>query len=41
MTESSFEQVIAERGELIYTHVGSSMRPLLKPRDLLVIKRVT
>ncbi len=39
MTKSSFEQVIAERGELIYTNVGDSMYPLIKPRDLLVIKK--
>lgn len=41
MSEKSFEQVIAERGELIYTHQGNSMYPLIKKRDLLVIKRVT
>lgn len=39
MTESSFEQVLAERGELIYTNVGHSMYPLIKPRDLLVIRK--
>ena len=40
MSDSSFEQVIEERGELVYTHVGASMYPLLKPRDLLIIKAV-
>lgn len=39
MANSSFEQVIAERGELIYTNVGDSMYPLIRPRDLLVIKK--
>lgn len=39
MAKSSFEQVIAERGELIYTNVGDSMYPLIQPRDLLVIKK--
>ena len=38
MTKSTFEQVIAEEGVLIYTNVGDSMYPLIKPRDLLVIK---
>ena len=40
MDKSSFEQVIAERGELIYTNVGNSMYPLIRPRDLLVISKV-
>lgn len=40
MSELSFEQVIAERGELIYTHRGNSMYPLIKRRDLLVIRPV-
>ena len=39
MAKSSFEEIIAQRGELIYTNVGDSMYPLIKPRDLLVIKR--
>lgn len=39
MARSSFEQVIEEKGELIYTNVGDSMYPLIRPRDLLVIKR--
>lgn len=40
MSESSFEEVIAKQGKLIYTNVGDSMYPLIKPRDLLVIKKV-
>lgn len=40
MTESSFESILEQRGELIYTNVGNSMYPLIKPRDLLVIKKV-
>lgn len=39
MNKSTFEEVLAEKGELIYTNVGDSMYPLIKPRDLLVIKR--
>lgn len=39
MTKSTFEQVIAEEGVLVYTNVGDSMYPLIKPRDLLVIKK--
>ena len=36
-----FEDIINEQGKLIYTNVGDSMYPLIKPRDLLVIKKVT
>lgn len=39
MANSSFEKVIEEKGELIYTNVGDSMYPLIHPRDLLVIKK--
>lgn len=39
MAKATFEQVIDEEGELIYTNVGDSMYPLIKPRDLLVIKK--
>ncbi len=39
MSKSTFEEVLAEKGTLIYTNVGDSMYPLIKPRDLLVIKR--
>ena len=37
MGKSSFEQVLRENGRLIYTNVGDSMYPLIKPRDLLII----
>ena len=40
MTKKTFEQVIAEEGFLVYTNVGDSMYPLIRPRDLLVIKKV-
>ena len=41
MNERTFEDIIAERGELIYTHIGNSMYPLIRSaRDLLVIKPV-
>ena len=36
-----FEDIINEKGQLVYTNVGDSMYPLIKPRDLLVIKKVT
>ena len=39
MIKSTFEQVIEEDGVLVYTNVGDSMYPLIKPRDLLVIKK--
>ena len=39
MAKSTFEQVIAEEGVLVYSNVGDSMYPLIKPRDLLVIKK--
>ena len=39
MSKSTFEDVLAEKGTLVYTNVGDSMHPLIKPRDLLVIKR--
>ena len=40
MANATFEQVIAEEGVLVYTNVGDSMYPLIKPRDLLVIKKL-
>lgn len=40
MNKRKFEDVIAEQGKLIYTNVGDSMYPLIKPRDLLVIEAV-
>lgn len=36
-----FEDIINEQGQLVYTNLGDSMYPLIKPRDLLVIKKVT
>ena len=36
-----FEDIINEQGQLVYTNVCDSMYPLIKPRDLLVIKKVT
>lgn len=39
MSKSSFEKVISEQGQLIYSNVGDSMYPLIQPRDLLVIKK--
>ena len=36
-----FEDIINKQGQLVYTNVGDSMYPLIKPRDLLVIKKVT
>ena len=41
MAASSFEEVIAEKGRLVYTNVGDSMYPLIRPRDLLIIDAVT
>lgn len=38
MNKSSFENILAEQGRLIYTHAGDSMAPLIQPRDLLVIE---
>ncbi len=35
-----FEDIIAEKGKLIYTNVGDSMYPLIQTRDLLVIEAV-
>lgn len=42
MTTSSIEQELARRGSLVYTNVGSSMRPLIRQgRDLLLIRPCT
>lgn len=39
MNPSSFEQVLAEDGRLVYPNVGTSMMPLLRQhRDLMVIE---
>ena len=35
-----FEDVIAERGRLVYTNVGDSMFPIIREGDLLVIEAV-
>lgn len=35
-----FEDIIAERGRLVYTSEGDSMFPLIRQRDLLVIEAV-
>ena len=40
MSNSSFEDILAKEGRLIYTCVGDSMRPLIRDEsDLLVIER--
>ncbi len=41
MPTRKFEDVISEKGQLIYTNVGDSMYPLIQPRDLLVIKKLS
>lgn len=41
MNKTSFEDVIARDGQLMYTNVGDSMYPLIQPNDLLVICAVT
>ncbi len=41
MSSASFEDVLAKNGRLIYTNVGISMMPLIRPgRDLMVIEPV-
>ena len=40
MSKGSFEEILQREGRLIYTSVGDSMLPLIRPgRDLLVIER--
>lgn len=40
MSKSSFEEILERDGKLIYSNVGTSMWPLVRPgRDLLVIER--
>ena len=40
MNKSSFEEILARDGRLVYTNVGDSMLPLIRQgRDLLVIRR--
>lgn len=41
MTKAKFEDVIREKGVLVYTNVGDSMYPLIKEGDLLVIRAMT
>ena len=35
-----FEDIIAERGKLVYTNEGDSMFPIIRARDLLIIEAV-
>ncbi len=39
MSNSTFEDVIKKQGRLVYTNVGDSMYPFIRPRDLLVIEK--
>lgn len=40
MTNSTFEEELAQKGKLIYTNVGDSMMPLIRQdRDLLIIEK--
>ncbi len=39
MSKKRFEDILNEKGELIYSNVGDSMFPLIQPRDLLIIKK--
>lgn len=39
---TTFEQILEDKGVLVYTNVGTSMMPLLRQhRDLMVIERVS
>lgn len=41
MAKSTFEEVLAKNGKLIYTNVGDSMMPLIRQdKDLLIIEPV-
>lgn len=41
MNKSSFEEVIARTGKLIYTNIGDSMMPIIRQnRDLIIIEKV-
>ena len=40
MNKAKFEDIIRDKGVLIYTSVGDSMYPLIKKGDLLVIRAV-
>ncbi len=40
MSKSSFEEVLAKEGRLVYSNVGTSMLPLIRQgRDLMVIRK--
>lgn len=39
MSKATFEDILRERGELVYTCEGDSMFPLIRQRDLVVIKK--
>ena len=39
MTKTTFEEILDSKGELIYSNVGDSMSPLIRPGDLLIIKK--
>ena len=42
MSNSSFEEILADEGRLVYSNVGDSMLPLIRQgRDLVVIERPT
>ena len=42
MSKSTFEEILARDGQLVYTNVGDSMLPLIRQgRDLLVIQPQT
>lgn len=41
MSKSSFEEQLNEKGILVYTNVGISMKPLIRQgKDVMIIKRV-
>ena len=41
MSKAKFEDIIREKGVLVYTNVGDSMYPLIQQGDLLEIRAVT
>ena len=41
MNKAKFEDIIREKGVLVYTNVGDSMYPLIQKGDLLEIRSVT
>ena len=41
MSKTTFEDVIRDKGVLVYTNVGDSMYPLIKKGDLLVIRAIS